>query len=147
MDHSTANDGTTHINIGTTAQTALGRELSYYRRSPKQTPHGQRFRLYAGYYFYLITNGDHPRFLRAKKPHELKPAKAIDWTNVPGIQTHLESVLCHNLRQSLMAIPMLVRLDPLPVVWEEPDRALRVAEKRWLRAVQNVVHRLRCEYA
>ena len=147
MDHSTANDGITHINIGTTAQTALGRELSYYRASSKTTPEGQRFRLYAGYYFYLITNGDHPRFLRAKRAAELKPARSIDWTNVPGIHTHLESVLGYNLRVSLMAIPMLRKTDPLPIVWEEPDRPLKVAEKRWLRVVQNVVHRLRCEYA
>lgn len=145
MHHATAHDGTTHINIGTTAKTALGELMGYYTANPKRLPDGKGFNLYAGYYYYLITAGDNPRFLRARSIQELTPAKRFDWTNVPGLRTHLESALLHNLRLSPIAIPLLVE-NTLPVVWEEPDRALKNAEKRWLATVHAVVNRLVSDY-
>jgi len=141
----TSRDGVAHINIGSLAKTALGRHLGYYHASPKSTIDGQSFSLYAGFYYYLITEGDNRRFLTATTRQELGAKRKYRWENVPGIETHLESVLSYNLRQSPMAIPLIIR-HPLPLVWEEPDRALTNAEKRWLRVVQRTVDRLRFEH-
>lgn len=138
-------DGNATINIGSLAQTALGRMLNYYDPTPKVTTEGLDFHMYAGLYFFIITEGDNHRFLSAKTVKELEAKRKYRWENVPGIETHLEACLCYNLRQSTLALSLLVR-HPLPIVWEEPDRALRNAEKRWLRVVQRTVDRLRNEY-
>ncbi len=142
----TLGDGTLHINIGSLATNALARMLHYYDPSPKQTHEGLTFHMYAGFYFYLITSGDNARFLRAQTHRELDAKRKYTWENVPGLETHLEAVLSYNLRKSPLAIPLLVQHD-LPIEWNEPDRGLRNAERRWCRVVQRTVARLRHEYA
>lgn len=143
--NTTLGDGVAHIDVGSLATTALGRMLHYYDPTPKQAHEGFDFHMYAGFYFYLITSGENARFLRAKTRQELEAKRRYAWENVPGLETRLEAVLSHNLRLSPLAIPLLVRHN-LPVVWREPDRALRNAEQRWLRVVQRTVARLRHEH-
>lgn len=138
-------DGISHINIATTAKTPLGRLLGYYDVGPKIDCDGHEFFMYAGLYYYLITQGDNLRFLRATSRQELEAKRKYAWENVPGLASHLEGVLSLNLQRSPMGIPLLMQTR-LPIVWEEPDRDLRNAEKRWLRVVQSTVHRLRNQY-
>jgi hypothetical protein len=139
-------DGVSCINIGRYARTPLGRLLHYYDSTPKRLPDGKHFFMFAGYYYYLITTGESSgRFLRMKTTDELEFKRKVDWTNVPGLETHLETALSYNINRSPLALS-LVRKHHLPVVWVEPDRELRNAEKRWLRVVQNTLRRLRAEH-
>lgn len=138
-------DGVDHINIGSIAATPLGKLLGYYEDSPKLDPYGNEFNMYVGFYYYLITKGDNKRFLRARTKRELEAKSKYAWESVPGLASHLESVLSLNLHRSPLAIPLLVQ-NTLPIVWEEPDRPLRNAEKRWLRVVQQTVRRVRNDH-
>lgn len=140
----TFTDGVTAINIGQTAHTALGKQLSWYEPNYKRTIDGGGFYMYAGFHYFMITTGNNRRFLSAKSPSELEGAKKYQWQNVPGLETHLESVLLFNLKMNPMAL-QLIKSNDLPVVWYEPFRELRNAEQRWLRVVKRVVTRLRNE--
>lgn len=137
-------DGETAINIGQSAHTALGKQLGWYDTHLKRTIDGGEFYMYAGFHYYMITSGNNRRFLSAKTPANLEGAKKYQWQNVPGLETHLESVLLFNLKINPMVL-QLIKSNDLPIVWYEPFRELRNAEQRWLRVVKRVVTRLRNE--
>lgn len=134
----------TTINIATHSGNPLGRALAYYHSSPKYTLDGKTFHLYAGYYYYMITAGHNTRFLRAKSKADLAVKSRYNWSNVLGLESHLEAVLLYNIKQSPITMEMLKHNNG-PIEWREPDRELRNAERRWLRVVQNVVKRLRSD--
>jgi hypothetical protein len=143
LDYCTHGDGQSFINIGTTAQTALGKLLCWYDVRPRQTVDDQlTFYMYAGLYFYYITEGDNQRFLRARSRQELEAKKKYRWANVKGLEHHLASELLYNLQQQPFTKHLLLN-NTLPIDWIEPDRPLTTAEKRWLRVVQDTVRRLR----
>lgn len=130
------------INIAPRTDNPLGRVLGYYHSAPKKTIDEQTFHMYAGYYYYVITSGNNQRFLRAKDTSDLAVKSKYSWENVIGLERMLEMTLQHNLRQSPMTVEIL-KQHPGQIVWREPNRELRNSEKRWLRVVQNVVHRIR----
>ena len=135
-------DGVDYIEIGQMATTALGRRLGWYDTTLKQTVEGDHFHMYAGLHFYLITKGNNRRFLTATCTSELKNAKEFAWQNVPGLETHLESNLLHNLRNNELIV-QYIRANDLPIMWHEPHRELRNNEHRWLRVVRKAVSRMR----
>lgn len=130
------------INIHTRCTDPIAKALSYYSVGPKQTPDGLKFHMYAGFYYYIITTGDNRRFLRAKTLEELEVKRQFNWGNVMGLESILAGCLQHNLEQAPLAVEM-IRQHRGKIIWDEPQRELRNAEKRWLRVVQNVVARLR----
>lgn len=138
-------DGVDYIEIGQAAATALGRRLGWYDTSMKYTVEGEVFHMYAGLYFYLITKGNNRRFLTATAISELKGAKEYVWQNVPGLETHLESNLLHNLRNNPL-IMEYIKANDLPIMWHEPHRELRNNELRWLRVVRKSISRLRYDH-
>jgi len=132
------------INLAAVDCNPFAELLSYYASSLKQTKGGRQFYMYAGFYRYMIASGNNPRFLRAKSTEELDVKKRCDWKNLIGLETHLESVLHHNLMSSLMTQQFL-KNHCGAIVWEDPTRDLTYAEKRWLRVVQTVVRRVKSE--
>jgi hypothetical protein len=130
------------INLAAKNDNPLAKVLAYYHSSPKQALDGQTFHMYAGYYYYMITEGNNTRFLRATSHTDLAVKSRYSWGNVIGLERSLEAVLKHNLQQSPMTLEIL-KQNRSEIVWTEPDRELRNAEKRWLRVVQNVMQRLR----
>lgn len=132
------------IDIGSQSRHPLAAHLSYYDATPKQLPEGKGCRMYAGYYYYLITVGDNTRFLRAATLDDLDVKRRYDWTNVPGLPRLLERALLYNLRASPLAIPYIVH-NNVKVVWKE-NRPLRNAEQRWLRVVQATLERIKREH-
>lgn len=143
-------DGVNYVNIGTAATTALGRALAWLDTTPKQLHDGSHFYMYAGAYYYMITQGDNRRFLKAKTLQALKGPKRTAWVNVIGLESHLESLLLFNLRQSPLALSLIKQHD-LPIDWVDYEHiageahVLAPRERRWLRVVRRVCHRLRHE--
>jgi len=126
------------LDIGEEADTALGQLLGFYTNSPKVTPEGRGFNMYAGLYYHAITQGDHPRFLRATTHQELSVQRRFRWRTIPGLQKRLESVLRYNLERSPIAYHMARNADGFPV-WRGYSRCLVAAERRWLDAVRTVL--------
>lgn len=143
-------DGVNYINIGSTASTALGRLLSWFDPSPKRLHDGSTFYMYAGVYYYLITQGDNKRLLKAKTEQGLKSTRKTTWVNVISLETHLESLLLYNLRRSPLALTLIKQHD-VPIYWFDYDHVagnshtLLPRERRWLRVVRRVCQRLRNE--
>jgi hypothetical protein len=144
MVHPPERDGITYIDIGSGATTAIGKQLGWYRDFPKTHPDGYGFRTYAGLHYYLITEGDNRRFLKAATKEELAASKRYHWENVKGLEIKLGYALKHNLKINPVALQW-VRDNSLPIVWLEPFHALKNAEKRWLRVVKQVIHDLQVE--
>lgn len=130
------------IDIGPSASTALGQQLSWTASFPKESVEGTRFNLYAGFYYYLITTGHHKRLLRAERLVELECVSKFQYQNVIGLETHLEATLLHNLRRHPMIL-QAIRDSRETIVWNDPLRGLRNRERRWLRVVRRVVDRIR----
>lgn len=130
------------IDISSLSHHPLGRILHYYDTTPKETLEGRRFNMYAGYYYYLITRGDNPRFLRAQTWKDLEVKRFFEWENVPALPVWLMRVLRHNLELQPLALGYLRQTPPPIAIWEEPDRALRNNERRWLRVVNTTLRYL-----
>lgn len=134
------------LEIGPAAQSALGRQLGWYTPFIKPHPDGFDYQTYAGLHYYLITEGDNKRFLKASTKEELQASKNYRWENVKGLEVKLGYALKYVLKQSPMTVQLIHQLGPdVEVIWTEPFRELKQAEKRWMRVVRNSIREIQME--
>lgn len=129
------------LDIGPDATHPLGRLLGFYDPTPKLLPDGRAFRMYGGYYYYLIAEGEHSRFLRAKARRELLAKRQYRYQAVPDLTQHLADALTFNLNRGDLAMAM-IQQSVDHVDWVKTG-ALSPAEKRWLGVVQSTLDHLR----
>jgi hypothetical protein len=130
----TVSDKRLVLDIGSTSESEFKELFDYYGVGEKSTPTGLKYNTYAGYHYYLITGSRDSRLLKAITPEELEVKNKHTWVNVKD----LDNQLLENLSGNLASKPLvrLVRDQCIEVVWVEPNRKLKAAERRWLTVVR-----------